>query len=449
MSEEVERRKESARHTDRAGQLRLILGIVSLAIYALLSLLHHQSSDGDPQWIAYGLERPFMASAVSHFAYGAPIAAVYGGVYQAFVHPSESLGALLNAGQRKSIEPGGLRLLTEDGIGPGEIIFVTAAMRIFGLHTSSLVWAFLSLISVATAAFLLRFRDHRVIGLIAVLSALAAMFASQLGTTVANVASFPVGGYRYFSLLAAIPGIHIFLELIDHDKILTRQWIKNSILLFIQLGIFAIAIYVNLAAIYLYGLFAFGIAYVALHNRTTGQLCKALIVIGVSGAALVAAKDLYPQVYRQAGRNGDTVWARIFVSMGVSPHWPFGTLADEYRGCWPGAPTRSLEPGLGDFNWACAWSHYTERHHISPHQMAEELFDRNFNAVLRADFFRIARRYPKETLLTFVYYKPLLLCKTLLSLFDFPGHLPGWEWLLIGLQFLVLFALALLDRNAF
>jgi hypothetical protein len=434
---------------------RIFLGMLSLAIYIALALAQVQKNDDSGrQWTEYDIERTPMASAISHIVYGAPVASVYAGLNDEFVRSKEPLEVTLEKAKRKEIEPRNLIPFGLDGIGAGEAIFATVAMRVFGIHVSSILWSFLTLMTIAVTAFLLRFPDSRALVAVAGLSALILMFASPVGTTAANISQIPVGGYRYFSLLAAIPGMHVFLELISDEKTMSqRRAIIRWLLLLAQLAVFAIALYVNIATIYLYGPFAFAIAYAHYRARRErparqAEFRKIIVVVAVIGAALIASKVVAPKAYRDTGRNGDMIWGRIVVSLGVKPKWPFGTLAAEYKGCFPEEPDRTLEPDMNDFNLHCIWSDYAERHNMSRSEKAWHLYDGTFNKALRSALFKIVRRYPLDTLMTFIYYKPLLLGHTLLSLFTFTEPVPGWVALLISAQFLVLFAFALIEAQS-
>ena len=452
---QIDRNREAGQWPTRAKWARIALCIVSLAIYVALSLLHNQKDDdAERRWVAYSIERTAMASALSHIVYGAPWASVYGSLFTKFVKPTAPLEETLEQAKSKEIEPINLIPYGPDGLSAGESIFATIAMRVFGIHASSILWSFLTLMTFAVAAFLLRFPDSRALVAVAGLSALILMFASQLVATPANISQFPVGGYRYFSLLAAIPGMHIFLELINNEKSASsRQVVFRSLLLLIQLAIFAIALYVNVAAIYLYGPFAFGTAY-ALYNARRDRAARAVqfrkvaVIAGLVGATLLASNIVAPHGYRGTGRNGDMIWHRVFIAMGVNPAWPFGSLAEEYMGCSPPETEKTLEPGIADFNGQCVWSAYALQHHLSAGELAWHVYDRQYNKVLRGALIRIAEQYPLETLLTFVYYKPLMLGDTLLSLFSFTYSLPGWVALLVAAQFLVLFAFALIEAQS-
>jgi hypothetical protein len=245
-------------------------------------------------------------------------------------------------------------------------------MRVFGIHQSSILWLFLSLMTVAVAAFLLRFPDSRALVAVASLSALILMFASPLGTTTENISQIPVGGYRYFSLLAAIPGMHIFLELISKEKQSWRPSQSPAGCCCSSSSRFSQSPFLSTSR-------QFTSTGRSLSERltrfimravTAAQLYKVIFIVAVVGATLVASRAVAPAGYKEATQNGDMIPGRVLVALGSNPNWPFGTLAEEYRGCWPEDPDRTLEPGIHDFNLACIWSDYAERQHMSRAEMA-------------------------------------------------------------------------------
>ena len=122
---------------------------------------------------------------------------------------------------------------------------------------------------------------------------------------------------------------------------------------------------------------------------------KIVIVVGMVGSLLLTFAVLTPRAYRITGRGrSETTWHHVIIGFGANPNWPFGNLADSYRGCWPGKPNDSLVPGLTDFNGGCVWADYAKRHGISDNQIGDELYDRNFNAGTRDGVFRIVGAYP-------------------------------------------------------
>jgi hypothetical protein len=305
---------------------------------------------------------------------------------------------------------------------------------------------------VATLTFLARFHDERSVAILSVFLALTIMFASPLGSDFALVTQVPVGGYRYFSMLAAIPCLHIVLELID----LTRKapFAKgNGCLLALQALVFMIANLVNTASIYAYGPVVLVAIYAFIAARGESKSRKVFfgkisIIALTVGSLLVTFALLTPQAYRLTGRaRAETTWHHVIIGFGANPNWPFGNLADLYRGCTSGKPNDALVPGLADFNGECVWGDYAKRHGLSENRTAQELYDKNFNAATREAVFRIVRLYPLQSLVTFVYYKPLMTFHTLAQYFRFSIPTSWPTRILIICQMAVFFVFACLNRS--
>jgi hypothetical protein len=413
----------------RPEAVRISLGFAAFVIYALASLFAHQNLSND-SWRSYALERTGMASAISHMVYGAPVATVYRNLFNSFEFSSSPLGLLIDQAKHKQIEPGELLPYVPDGIGMGQAVFTTVAMKIFGINPRAIVVLFLILMGVTTLAFLARFPDGRSVAILSVFLTLTVMLASPLGTTTEGVSQVPVGGYRYFGLLAVMPCLHVCLELLDSTQLrrLTRAEIW---LLAIQVLVFAISYLTNLASVYVYGLVLLVAAYtfVATRRLVGGRgllFRKVIIVAEMIGSILLVYVLVTPQAYRVTGRAGvETTWHHVIIGFGANPNWPFGALAGEYRGCWPGKPNDSLVPGLSDFNGGCFWAAYAKQHGLSDNQMGDELYDKEFNVATREAVFKIVEAYPSQAFITFIYYKPLLTLRTLASYFDF--RVP-WAW---------------------
>ena len=435
----------------RPEAVRILLGFAAFLIYASVSLLAKQTIQvGDGQ--DYAIERVGMASAISNIVYGAPVATVYRNLFNAFEFSVTPVEVLIPKAEHKQIEPGELIPYVPDGIGIGQAVFTTVAMRAFGIHTWSIVLLFLLLMGATTLIFLARFHDQRSVAILAVFLALTIMFASPLGADFALVTQVPVGGYRYFSMLAAIPCLHIVLELIDLTT--KAPFTKgNGCLLALQALVFVIANLVNTASIYAYGPVVFAAIYGFIATRGESQSSriffgKISIIVLTVGSLLVTFILLTPQAYRLTGRaRAETTWHHVIIGFGANPNWPFGNLADLYRGCTSGKPNDSLVPGLTDFNGGCVWADYAKRHGLSENQTAEELYDKNFNIATRQAVFRIFRLYPLQSLMTFVYYKPLMTFHTLAQYFRFSIPTSWPTRILIICQIAVFLAFACLNRS--
>jgi len=427
---------------------RIFLGCVAFLIYACATLLSNQNVQSVH---SYAIERTGMASAISNVVYGAPVATVYWHLFNDFEFSQTPLNELIQKAESKQIEPGALMPYVPDGIGIGQAVFTTVAMRIFGIHPRSIVLLFLCLMGVTTLAFLARFHDERSIVIFSVFMALTIMFASPLGTDAFQVTQIPAGGHRYFSLLAAIPGVHIFLELIDSVKnsVLSKSSLR---LLALQSLVFMITYLMNIATVYIFGpLLLFAIYSFIATPRAQGKgilYGKILVVVGTVISLLVIFALLTPRAYRDTGRaQPETTWHHVMIGFGTNPNWPFGNLADVYRGCWPGKPNDSLVAGLSDFNGGCVWAAYAKRNGLSEDQMGKELYDKSFDVATREAALSIFRQYPLQTFVTFVYYKPLAILHTLYVYFHFKFPATFSVSILIICQMSVFLVFAALNRN--
>ena len=436
----------------RQQAIRMSFGLLAFVIYACATLFSNQGAQGNT-YLSYGIERTGIASAISNIVYGAPVATVYRNLFKTFVYSKTPLNELLQQAEAKKLEPGELIPYTPDGIGIGQAVFTTVAMRLFGLSPQSIVLLFLLLAGISTFAFLARFHDERSVVVLSVFLALTVMFASPFGTEGdLLISQVPAGGHRYFSLLAAIPGLHIILELIDFVK--NTKLRKFDLSMFVlQLVMLMIAYFMNVATVCLFGALLLFALYAFIASRSDSEkrkilYGKILIVAGVVSSLLVGFFSLVPQAYKDTGRaQPETVWYHVIIGFGANPNWPFGNLADLYKGCMPGLPDKSLVPGYADFNGQCVWTAYAKENGISVNQMAEELFDKNFDAATKEGALKILWQYPAQSFVTFIYYKPLAILHTLRQYFHF--SLPA-SWpvrILIICQIAVFLIFASLNRS--
>jgi hypothetical protein len=125
-----------------------------------------------------------------------------------------------------------------------------------------------------------------------------------------------------------------------------------------------------------------------------------------------------PSAYKETGRVGDLFWNRLFVGVGLNPAWPFGNLKEVYSGCQKYIPG-GLRPGLLDQNGHCVWEVYVEAHGMPPAKIQEELYGAQYEHAMREAFVNLLLNYPRETLKTFLYYKPLMVINTIRETFKF------------------------------
>jgi hypothetical protein len=222
---------------------------------------------------------------------------------------------------------------------------------------------------------------------------------------------------------------------------------RDIALIAVQIVILVLAILVRNSAAPMVAALAVGCLMVVWQNhRVPGATklilqkvtCMVVVAVAFVGVLMLSAsKD-----YLHSGRFTETVWHRIFVSLGLHPAWPFGNLREIYD-CRRYIP-EGLVPGTEDRNGHCILWHYAIEHRIPPDVVSTMTYGREYDAALRAAFFNILRLYPAETLETFLYIKPRYIFWSIGQSFElrFAGVRPALIWLLVAaLGNLLVFAL--------
>ena len=419
--------------------LRLGLAIGSFIIYAaaVMVLREHRYSQ-------YYAEQFEVAAAVSNIVYGAPIGAVYSGLVQQFVNKPGRIQQTLEETAGGRSETGPLLLASPDS-GLGYTVIATLAMRLFGLHLSSLTFALLGFMGISTLVFLLRYQDDRAFVVLLYFFSLTIMLFTPLVTFAYFQDSAPVGGERYFALLGILPAMHIFWEFVEPAKSNFKARPVDFILLGVQALVLAVVIAARGSAGYLLG--ALGVAFFATLRARRGdpaglsKLLRKGAFIALLSAVLVASFYLsVPQAYKDTGRTNGLLWHRVLVSLGANPDWPFGNLRDVYASCKSYDPayyagSQSLVPEIRDWNGQCIWVAYALERGLTPTEMIEGIYGGRYEAVMKGAFFDIARNYPMEVFETFLYYKPLRILRSMRRLAGFgaAGKTLGIKSLLLAM----------------
>lgn len=394
--------------------IRVGLALGSLIIYAVATLVLNQ-----PRYVQYDTERTSLAAAVSNAAYGAPIGTIYTGVLSPLWDSSRPMQQTFEETARGEVHAGSLLKVAMDGNGIGYVLFATLAMRLFGLHLSSLAFALITLMAVSTCVFLLRYRDDRLLTVPLYFLSLTIMLNTPLVSDPWFASQVPIGGIRYFSLVGIVPAMHTLLEFAEPRKVDPRTTIGNFILLGIQLLVLAIAIVVRSSAGYLLG--AIGAGFLVVVRTYASNRASLRNIIGkgafaaVLGALFLAVFILWiPKSYKESGRAMGLVWHRVLISLGANPAWPFGELRNIYQ-CHRQV-AEGLVPGIVDRNGHCIWAAYRLSHGLSAESTADDIYDDRYETTLEKAFFDITRLYPVEVLETFVYYKPIMILSTMRDL---------------------------------
>jgi hypothetical protein len=410
------------------------MGLVasSFFIYACAALI--VASD---QYNDFTPERSSIAAAISNVAYGAPLGKVYSGVLAQVLDFKVPLDKTLAEAARQEVLPGNLLGSTMDGNGIGYIVVASLSMRLLGLHTLSIVLAMLTLMGVSAMVFSWRFPDRRAVVVILYFSSLTVMLFTPLVWQPAYSLNMTIGGIRYFSLVAILPAFHLLLECADSRGSGSRMTGGTFGAMSVQVVVLVLAILVRNSAapiVAAVGAGCFLVAWLARREpgATTRTLRKAtyMTIVGTAFVGLLmlsVSKD-----YLRNGRFTETVWHRIFVSLGLNPAWPYGNVREMFD-CSRYIP-EGLVSGGDDRNGHCIWMDYAIRHNIPVASAVTMTYDREYDKALREAFFKILRLYPREVLETFFYEKPQYIVWSIAQSLDIKlvGVQPALRWLLVA-----------------
>jgi hypothetical protein len=396
----------------RAGRIAAALALASFLIYAAAALLvyHDRTSQ-------YAVERSSLAAAVSTIVYDAPVGAVYSGVLaellKDFDHPLQPMLARLAQGDTPL---GNLVLTNGDGNGIGYPVFATVALELFGIRLEALGYGFLCLVGLSAAAFILRYRDGRLLFAPLVFLTFTVMLFTPVASTqgVLNQAFF--GGIRYFSLAAILPALHLLLELGDPQQPSRRRFAADLALASVQLFVLFVAILVRGSPGYnLIGIAVICLALLFRRRRDRDAVRSLMRKAGsilLIGAAMASVIYLWvPASYNETGRITGIVWHRVIVSLTLNPAWPFGDLQTTYR-CRQYLPDGLAEVAV-DQTGHCLWISYAVDHNMSEQQLIEGVYDGEYESVMRHDFVYILENYPEEVFNTFFKIKPVAILKSI------------------------------------
>ena len=390
--------------------LAVVSVVISFAIYAstVLTLPQLRISSACCEW-------PGVAAAVSNIVYEAPLGSHYSGVWDYFErHGHEPLSRTLEAADTISDvpmdDPGFLRMTNRDGNGVGYPLVATASFRLFGMHTWALQITMMLLMALSAAALLWRFRSPGVVWIATLyFGALELMlFMPQVWQPIV-LSQLWVGGLRYFSVVSVLPIIHILLTLLDGQPAPSGRW-RDLLPLALQTMILLLTMMVRGSALPLFGAIGAVVMALAWKQRRNPKRLAELVVrfatIGLVGAGSLAAIAFsVPREYFTEGRIAPAVWERVLQSVGVHPGWPFPGAAEMFD-CKQQIPT-GIQSGTGDDFGHCVWFDYAAKHSIPLETAIDEILGDRYEVAMREAFFKIAKHYPGEVLVTFLYYKPL------------------------------------------
>ena len=400
----------------RRGWIAVLSAAASFLIYAAAALIIQEDQK-------FCCEHSSFAAAASNAYYSAPLGKVYSGVLEEFFEGKLSFDEVLARASRREIAPGNLLDTTWDGNGIGYMVLASVGLRLFGPHTRSAVLVMLLLMGMSTLAFLMRYQDTHASIVVVYFTSLTLMAFTPLVWSELYSMQIPIGGIRYFSMLAILPAFHLLLECVEAANVDAR-WSARVIALAggAQVVVLVLAILVRNSAMPMLAALAVGAALTAWVNRGIPGAARRILRISgyfvIIGAMFVSILMLsVSKGYLRDGRFTETVWHRIFVSVGLNPAWPFGNLREIYD-CRSEIP-EGLVPGPTDRNGHCILWLYAAKHDIPPSTVPTLTYGRQYDAAVREAFFEILRLYPGDVLKTFFYIKPRYIVWSIGTSLDF------------------------------
>jgi hypothetical protein len=404
----------------RRSQVGVVLAVASFLIYAATVFALPQVRDS-----RYCCEQSSFAAAVSNIVYGSRVGSMYMGVFDLFTrHSTEPLPQALKeiGAELPAQPPGKLSPTTLDGNGVGYPLVATAAFRLFGFHWWAPVAMMLILMGSSMAAFLRRFPPTLVT---LYFSGLTMMLFTILVWDPGWRANIAVGGIRYFSIVGILPLFHILLSLME------RQPSGGVAPLTVQTIILTIAAMARGTAATAFVAIALVSLVLACDRTPRSALIRKLATIGVASVMLVVAVALIvsPE-WRTTGRFQTIIWTRVLQGLGLNPDLPSDELKKMYP-CEKYVPGGFPASDIGDRGVGCIWFAYVAQNAIPLYSIWNNSFDGEFDAAMRSAFFKIALKYPRQTLQTFIYYKPKAIVVAINGSFKF--NLSGYSPLSIVL----------------
>jgi hypothetical protein len=416
--------------------LYVLIAVASFLLYAVGVLALHQD-----KMAGWALEAEgSLPVAVSHLVYGRPLGAVDQNIFQPlersimrtpqqedekFSHPDGStVQHALAMVARGTIPPGQLTMDgTHDGVGVGSNLFGTLAMWLFGIRLSSIILFYLGFVGVSVCAFVLRFRDQRLLILSVYFLAVTIMLLTPLCTSAEGVAQTPIGGNRYFVLAALLPAMHIVFEITEgRDPNASQRKVADMLALFVQAILLFAALLVRSAASYVLGALLIVFIYRLYKVRRERE---SVISLGGAGVIVAAAFGFWAifvvaasPSYVNTGRALGNFWHRAVRSFDMHPEWPFDNLSQVYD-CRNYA-AGGLGAVRGDGTPQCIWFAYPPNRYRPVPDLGSGLFSSKYDKVLRQAYFYILTHYPRQAFQLYTEIKSQRIGDTL-------GH--SWHYL--------------------
>ncbi len=332
--------------------IRIVLAVAAYVLYGGAVLVLERAEPS-----AWTIEAESgLPAAVSYAVYGAKFGSIERNVLTVF-HAAPVREAIKQT-STGILAPGPLIETVVDGNGVGWSVFAGIAMQLFGPDLLAVTLFFLLLMGVSTAIFLFRFQDDRMLMVPLLYCAFTLLIATPLVTSHLIADQLPIGGIRFFSLVAVLPALHVMFEILDTSK--TRGWRAGLglVMLGLQMALLALVILGRLNAGYLVGAILGAIAWRSWTARRTPVMLRAVLlksgVATLAGIAMISAVVASNPAYLRTGQTFGTFWHRILTGIIVDPAWPYGNLAEVYD-CKEAIPGGLSHVNSTDRQAHCIW----------------------------------------------------------------------------------------------
>jgi hypothetical protein len=367
-----------------------------------------------------------LPAAISYSVYGTQLGSMDANVRQAFrdifqrdgVTPASVENAVEETG-RGGIARGYVMLTTDDGLGAGQPLFMSIAMKLFGPYLHSPCYLFLLMMGASALVFVVRFQDDRLFMVPLTFLTLSLMLLTTLVADQNVADQVPIGGNRFFPVLGFLPALHVFFELLDDNFVPSKTAMRLAMAV-LQVTFLLFAMFVRSSAAYLLGFLAFAALMRMQATRTDRQhrlqfyrLIGKLAAVGIVFSLLIVG--LVPG-YAASGRVFGTFWHRAFVSFSLHADWPFGNLRNVYN-CEKYIP-EGLSRENNDRNGHCVWWVYPPNRARPEHDVLSGTYGSEYESAMRAALFNVISSYPRRAFELYAYYKPSLIVHTLQSALD-------------------------------
>src|SRR3990167_10149357 len=351
--------------------IAMLFAVTAWGAYVIAVLSSHQL-----ETVKFSVENGgAVASAVSHVLYHSPLGSTYHDIQKILDQSASTAHGISLVATTHIDKQDFKRVAGSDGIALN--LIYTLGMQLFGVNINAIFFIFATFLLIAHLAYTACFYDHRFILAPISLFSLTLMVFMPIVTNPTIAEHVPIAGYRYFTVLAALPMMHVLLWLADDGR--QTMNVLSVVCLILQVIIISLCGFVAKSSAYAFIAICIFSCISYYHERknkpTLTMLLKKIAAITI--VLIIFSISFYhitPRAYKNAGAVTDAVWHRVWISLGVNPNWPFDNIKMLYQDCEAtsrGKISKGLQPGNVDSNGSCVWDLYVKKY---PHALADDKF---------------------------------------------------------------------------